>query len=159
MRKRFYDDGLRFQCQGSGNCCVSRGEYGYVFLTEEDRANMAKELKISLKNFEKNYCEKTQGVWHLKEIPGRPECLFLENKKCSIYKARPTQCRTWPFWPEVMNAKTWKKEVATFCPGVGKGKLHSKAHIEREMAIQKESEKLLDSEQIKNMNPPKNSLA
>ncbi len=146
MRKKFYEEGLRFQCQGSGNCCVSRGEYGFVFLTLEDRKRMADTLKLSLAVFTKKYCDRTQGVWHLKEDPRRMECVFLANKKCQVYAGRPTQCRTWPFWPEVMNAKTWKNEVATFCPGVGKGKLHTKTSIEKQLNLQKESENDLTEE-------------
>lgn len=127
--KSFINDGLRFECQGSGNCCVSRGEYGFVYLTEDDRKNMAKELRMRPEDFQREYCAQTKGIWHLKEEPTRTECVFLKDAKCKVYRARPTQCRTWPFWPEVMNAKAWKKEVADFCPGVGKGKLYTKEEI------------------------------
>ncbi len=136
----FFENGLRFECQGSGNCCSSRGEYGFVFLTKEDRQRMAKHLNLSTSTFTRRYCEKTRGVWHLKEDKERPDCMFLEKKKCSLYPARPTQCRTWPFWPEVMNAKTWSKEVATFCPGVGKGKVHSRTEIQKALDEQLASE-------------------
>jgi len=41
------------------------------------------------------------------------------------------QCKTWPFWPESMDAKTWKKEIASFCPGVNKGRLYSQSEIDQ----------------------------
>lgn len=129
----FYKNGLRFQCQGSGKCCTSHGEYGFVFLTIDDRRRFAKYLNISTSEFTKTYCERTNNAWHLKEDPANPDCMFLKNKRCTVYEARPTQCRTWPFWPEVMNAKAWATEVATFCPGVGKGPLISKEEIEKVM--------------------------
>ena len=31
-----YQNGIRFQCQGSGKCCVSRESYGYVYLSKKD---------------------------------------------------------------------------------------------------------------------------
>lgn len=139
-QSQFYEKGLRFECQGSGNCCTSRGEYGFVYLTPEDRKRMAKHMKMTPSAFTRKYCERTKGLWYLKEEKARPDCMFLDNKKCSIYHARPTQCRTWPFWPEVMNAKTWSKEVASFCPGVGKGKLHSPKEIAKTLAVQHQSE-------------------
>jgi len=139
----FYKNGLKFECQGSGKCCTSHGEYGFVFLTLEDRKRIAKQLKISTLQFTKNYCQKNKGLFHLREDLGNPDCLFLKNKRCSIYSARPTQCRTWPFWPEVLNAKTWRKDVASFCPGVGKGKLHSKEEIHHSMMEQYETERNL----------------
>lgn len=139
----FYKNGLKFECQGSGKCCTSHGEYGFVFLTLNDRQRIAKHLKISTLQFTKSYCQKNKGLFHLREDLGNPDCLFLKNKRCSIYSARPTQCRTWPFWPEVLNAKTWSKDVASFCPGVGKGPLHSKEKIHQTMLEQYEAERKL----------------
>jgi hypothetical protein len=67
--------------------------------------------------------------------------MFLKGKSCGIYEARPTQCRTWPFWPEIMDAKAWKKDVVEFCPGVGKGALISGDEIEKILKEQIQSEK------------------
>ncbi|MEQ1723584.1 MAG: YkgJ family cysteine cluster protein [Pseudobdellovibrio sp.] len=143
----FYEQGLKFECQGSGKCCTSHGEFGFVFLTKEDRARFAAHLGIKLGEFKKQYCDRTNGVWHLKENPKKPDCMFLKSKRCSVYEARPNQCRTWPFWPEVMNAKAWKSEVASFCPGVGKGKLWGRDEIDAIVAKDKENErKLLNGE-------------
>lgn len=138
-KKKWWDDGIRFQCQGSGQCCVSRGEFGFVYLTLEDRKRMAKVLKLSTASFTRQYCQKTDGVYHLKDGQG-PDCIFLKDKRCSVYEGRPVQCRTWPFWPEVMNAKTWKKEVAKFCPGVGKGRVHSASEIRSTLSLQEKWE-------------------
>ena len=142
----FYHAGLKFECQGSGKCCTSRGEYGYVFLTLEDRQRIAKHLRLPTRQFTKEYCQKTQGYFHLKEDLVNPDCIFLIKNRCSIYAARPTQCRTWPFWPEVLNAKTWSKEVASYCPGIGKGKLHSPSTIEKIAEEQARSEQALHRE-------------
>lgn len=142
----FIKNGIKFECQGSGKCCTSHGEYGFVFLTLEDRQRMAKHLRLSTQKFTKTYCEKTSGYFHLREDMTNPDCLFLVKKRCSVYVARPTQCRTWPFWPEVLNAKTWSTDVANFCPGVGKGKTHSTATIEKAAQEQTRSENLLHRE-------------
>lgn len=147
----FYEQGLQFECQGSGKCCTSHGEFGMVFLTKEDQKRFAKYLKLSIRDFNKIYCDQTQGIWHLKEniVNNKinPDCLFLKGNRCSAYEARPNQCRTWPFWPEIMNAKAWKAEVENFCPGVGKGKIWSKAEIEASMKMDTENDnKLLNGE-------------
>lgn len=139
-KSNWWEEGLRFECQGSGKCCTSHGEYGYVYLTLQDRRRLAKFLNLSTRSFTLKYCRQTDGFWHLKEENNQPDCQFLKNKRCQIYEARPTQCRTWPFWPEVMNAKTWKKEVQAFCPGVGKGPVHSADYIRSQLAEQERSE-------------------
>lgn len=138
--KEWWRDGVQFQCQGSGKCCTSHGEFGFVYLTLEDRKRFAKHLKMRTGEFTKKYCDKTGGIWHLKEDPKNPDCMFLKNKGCSVYEARPTQCRTWPFWPEVMGAKEWAKEVKAFCPGVGKGKIWSEKEIVKALNDQLDSE-------------------
>lgn len=118
---KWWEEGIRFECQGSGNCCLSRGQYGYVYLTQTDRKKMSESLGLTLQDFTKKYCEFSDGLFHLKNDSESEECLFLKKNRCTVYSARPTQCKTWPFWPENMNAKSWNKEVKSFCPGVGKG--------------------------------------
>jgi len=147
----WYKDGIQFECQGSGQCCVSHGEYGFVYVTSADRKRMAKLRGIPTSEFTKKFCLKEEGLFRLKDgdpIPvsvptskagaspaafktelAKP-CVFLEKKRCTIYSARPAQCRTWPFWPETMSAKAWTKDVAKFCPGVGKGRVWSREEID-----------------------------
>ncbi|MGE0762362.1 MAG: YkgJ family cysteine cluster protein [Bdellovibrionales bacterium] len=120
-QKKWWSEGVQFECQGSGKCCTSHGEFGFVFLTLKDRRRFAKHFKMTTAAFTTQYCDRQGEHFHLKEDPKNPDCMFLKAKRCSVYEARPTQCRTWPFWPEVMSAKAWKKDVAAFCPGVGKG--------------------------------------
>ena len=123
----FWDNGLRFECQGTGHCCTSRGEYGYVYLTREDRQRLADHMKLTLQQFLSAYCAVTADNVHLKN-PDK-DCGFLQDKRCTVYAARPTQCRTWPFWAENMNATAWNDEVASCCAGVGKGRLWSAEEI------------------------------
>lgn len=135
----FWKDGLQFECQGSGGCCVSRGGYGFVWMTIEDRRRMSKVLSMSTSAFTKKYCMKQGGIWRLKD-GSSDSCVFMQGSKCGVYVGRPTQCRTWPFWPETLNAKTWNSEVARFCPGVGKGRVWSREEIAEVLAEQKASE-------------------
>ena len=141
MKKdKWWSEGIQFQCQGSGKCCVSRGEYGYVYVTIEDRRKLAKHFKLSTTQFTKKYCNQEAGIWKIRDFTDA--CSFLKENKCSVYQARPMQCRTWPFWPENMGAKAWNKEVTSFCPGVGKGKHWSAEEIEKQLTLQSKSEDL-----------------
>lgn len=128
MTQRFWAEGIRFECQGSGHCCTSRGEYGYVYLTRQDRRRLAEHLELTPPQLMEKHLEVTDGHVHLK-FPDE-NCAFLDGKRCSIYEARPTQCRTWPFWPENMSPKAWKEEVVASCAGVGKGRVWSAKEID-----------------------------
>ena len=125
--KKWWEDGVRFECQGSAKCCVSRGRYGFVYMTTKDRERMAKVLGMTPKAFTRKYCTKDHGDYYINDP--EKDCLFLDDKRCTVYEGRPEQCRTWPFWPENMSARTWSKEIRSFCPGVGKGRLHSADEI------------------------------
>ena len=127
-----YSNGIQFECQGSGKCCVSRDSYGFVYLSDGDLNRFSKYFKLSIKNFKEKYCQMTDGFIHLiekTELKGN--CIFLKNKKCSVYENRPSQCRTWPFWNENMSAKVWNEDISINCPGVGKGKFIDAKKIKR----------------------------
>ena len=101
---------------------------------------MADHLGMKLSTFTQKHCDQQDGVWKLKDGPS-DNCPFLVGRKCGVYEARPSQCRTWPFWPELMNARTWDEDVASFCPGVGRGRLWSPAEIDVEVQRQIKAER------------------
>lgn len=116
---------MNFKCQQTGRCCVARGNIGFVFLTKKDidrlvlhtgipADQLAKRSRFEYTRFSKAPVE----AWHLSK--SEDQCRFLKGKQCSVYEARPTQCRTYPYWPENMNAERWAEE-GKFCAGIGKG--------------------------------------
>jgi Fe-S-cluster containining protein len=128
VAEAFWSAGIHFACQQSGKCCTARGDYGYVYVDSRERTAMAKHLGISLATLRADYLQQSDGLWHLRD-PDK-DCMFLEDRRCRIYEARPGQCRTWPFWPENLAAEhTWQEDVAAFCPGVGKGESFSAEEI------------------------------
>jgi hypothetical protein len=109
--RNWWHGGIRFACQGSGKCCVSRGAYGYVYLTLADRRRLASAHGLPTREFTRKFCAKSEGLFHL--VDEGAQCRFLSGNRCSVYESRPTQCRTWPFWPENMSAKAWTASVRT----------------------------------------------
>ena len=129
---KFYEKGLRFSCTGCGECCRARhGEPSWVYVTIDERRRLARHLKLSTSAFTRRYCEKPQGFWHLKNPTS--DCTFLDGARCTVYDARPGQCRTYPFWRENMNAKAWKGGVLKECEGAGHGRLWTREEIERRL--------------------------
>jgi Fe-S-cluster containining protein len=111
---------LRFECQrGCINCC---NQSGYVYLTEDDLSRAAKFTRMSRRTFETRYVYRTRHQLRFRK-PRDKQCPFLLDHGCSIHPAKPTQCRTFPFWPELVeNRKEWK-DASRFCPGIGQGPL------------------------------------
>ncbi len=122
-------DGLRFSCTQCGNCCT--GPSGFVWFTDGECAKMAASFGMTPAEFCQQYAHRTQGRWTLNEqlTEHGYDCTFLrrdaEGKAlCSIYKIRPRQCRTWPFWPENLGDEAAWDSAARTCPGINHGKLY-----------------------------------
>lgn len=127
----WYEDGLRFACTQCGNCCT--GPPGAVWFTDDEAAVMAKRCGVDIETFHARYTRKLGARRSLREHHNEHgyDCIFLDRKTqpgravCSLYDARPGQCRTWPFWPENLGSEAaWDRAKRdTPCPGMGEGKL------------------------------------
>jgi len=112
--------GKRFACTGCGVCCTGSGE---VWFNDRELRALADFKGMDADGFAKAYCKtgytKKQG-WHmLKTKAGSDHCVFLENgTHCSVYGARPLQCSTYPWWPELMDEHDWQEEAEFVCEGI-----------------------------------------
>ena len=137
--KPWYHKGLRFECTRSGNCCRTHGEYAYVYLSEDEIRAASRFLGGSRAEFVETWCEEEDG-WILLRAD-RPECPFLgPDSLCRIHPVRPAQCRAWPFWEENLERETWEGAVKACCPGVGRGRLYTRAEIEELARLAAEQE-------------------
>jgi Fe-S-cluster containining protein len=59
------------------------------------------------------------------------DCIFWESDGCSVYRHRPMQCRSYPFWSgNLISRHSWE-QLKSSCPGIGAGRVHSRREIER----------------------------
>ncbi|MFO0903779.1 MAG: YkgJ family cysteine cluster protein [Pirellulales bacterium] len=127
----WYKDGLRFQCTQCGDCCT--GAPGYVWVNQAEIEALAKLVGEELEAFEDKYVRRIGVRRSLVEFPNG-DCVFFDSqaRKCTVYDARPRQCRTWPFWDSNLRKKEDWDWVCTVCPGSGKGPLYSIETIEQQ---------------------------
>jgi uncharacterized protein len=124
----WYADGLHFECLPEcGQCCTTRGEFAYVYFENDDLEKLATFLGLSVEACADKYTVLDEGERMLKM--DQPTCPFLEGWKCGVYPARPTQCRTFPFWPENLKSKAAWDKLQGYCPGIDRGPLHPLAMI------------------------------
>lgn len=117
----WYNDGLRFTCTRCGHCCT--GEPGFVWVDDTDVAAIAELRGESVEELKALYTRLTDRGRTLREkLDG--DCVFYDRKSgCTIYPARPPQCRTWPFWESnVKTPEAWQ-HTCEICPGSGQGEL------------------------------------
>jgi Fe-S-cluster containining protein len=93
-----------------------------VYLTEDDLRRAAEFIGMTPEAFEKKFVYRTRHFLRLRK-PRGSQCHFLFDSGCSIHPAKPTQCRVFPFWPELVeNRKAWRA-ARVYCPGIETGPL------------------------------------
>ena len=130
----WYVGGLHLEGNECGGCCSGPGE-GYIWVTKQEIEFIAEHLKITLEELRRKYTRRVGLRTTIIEDSATRDCIFLTDRagrrSCEIYPVRPTQCRSWPFWPEnLKNPSAWNR-AAQKCPGINRGRLYSFEEIER----------------------------
>ncbi len=114
---------LRFACTGCGRCCIGGGEY-HVFLTDDAAETIRQHLQLGRAWFRRRYLRRLPDGDQVAAMSRSGRCIFLgKDNGCKIYAVRPVQCRTYPFWPEVVNSRTsWTREGRR-CEGIDRGRI------------------------------------
>ena len=124
MNKPWWKDGLPFKCTQCGHCCKIEG---YVWVNDEEIQAMADHLKMTADDFEWQSVRRVGRRRSLFEKPNH-ECIFWEDG-CTVYPARPTQCKTFPFWKQNLESMDEWLDVVEECPGSGTGVVYSAKEI------------------------------
>lgn len=133
----WYSAGLRFTCTQCGDCCS--GAPGFVWVKQGEIEALAKLVtEGDVESFEDQYVRRVGARKSLKEFPSG-DCVFLDAKtrRCTVYSARPEQCRTWPFWDSNLQTPADWKAAQKACPGCGHGQLYELAQIEDQRKVVK----------------------
>ncbi len=100
-----------------GRCCT--GESGYIYVTMNEIEKISILLDMKIRDFASEYLFKKGYKYSIKEVMHNDshECIFYdrESNGCKIYHARPSQCKTFPFWDYY---KTRVDELKLECPGI-----------------------------------------
>ena len=100
--------------------------------------DLATHLNLPIDEFTNQYLELHDGKFVLKSRD--VACIFLENDVCTVYEARPIQCRTFPFWPANLKSLYRWKIIMLECEGIGQGKHYSRSEIETIIKTQSATE-------------------
>lgn len=128
----WYQEGLAFRCTRCGHCCT--GAPGYVWVSHDEIRQLAEFRGEEVREFSSKFVRRVRNRHSLIEKPGG-DCIFWDKEAgCTVYPARPVQCRTWPFWPENVESPEAWEQVCQVCPGSGHGRLYTVEEIRCELA-------------------------
>lgn len=130
----WYKDGLQFQCTQCGNCCT--GAPGVVWVNAEEIQRIAEVLGKTVGEVKLEHTRLVGRRTSLKEF-ANGDCTFFDGqtRKCTIYSARPRQCRTWPFWNSNLESPEAWQSLKPGCPGIDRGNFYPLEEIERQAAV------------------------
>jgi len=124
---------LHFQCTSCGVCCTGDDDHG-VFMSDREAERIRRLLDVSRTWFRRRYVRRLgDDEWEAR-LDGDGRCPFLAaSGRCEAYAARPGQCRSYPFWPEILSSRrAWNRE-ARRCEGIGRGPELAVGVIERRL--------------------------
>ncbi len=129
--------GVRFRCTGCGRCC--EGPEGYVWLELSDIERLAGHLDMDRFAFTRTYVRRVHREFALIDQPNGDCVFYRRGEGCTVYAARPRQCRTFPFWPEIVRSERSWRAAARNCPGIdeeGEGSFVPAAEVLRQLRVQ-----------------------
>ena len=90
--------------------------------TPRERAAIRAFLKLSPAWFRRRYLVRVDADTTGIRLERNGRCPFLGvDNRCRIYAVRPRQCRTYPWWPELVEKKRDWTEEAQRCEGMNRG--------------------------------------
>lgn len=141
MQPFYLRQALRFSCTQCGQCCATAGEY-HVYLSDEESERIRAHLQLSRNWFRRRYLQCLEDGEQVLTSGPDERCIFLDaGGKCRVYATRPVQCRTYPFWPELVgSARAWNRE-ARRCEGINRGGVVARSTIRRALYDCREQQK------------------
>jgi len=129
----WYVGGLHFECLQCGRCCAGPAE-GYIWVSRPEIELIANYLKETVGQVRRKFLRRVGLRTTIIEDHFTKDCIFLQEsggqKTCTIYPVRPSQCRSWPFWPNNLESPDAWNRAAQKCPGINRGRLYSREEIE-----------------------------
>eukprot|EP00873_Tetraselmis_striata_P006859 jgi/Tetstr1/427123/TSEL_001710.t1 len=114
-------EGRSFMCTLCGKCCTGKGE---VWISDEEGLRIAASLNMNKEQFHRQYTKSYRKYdgWRLLKYKSNlnDDCIFLQpDNTCGIHDVRPSQCATYPWWPEIVAEDTlWEQERDDVCEGL-----------------------------------------
>ena len=102
-----------FACQGCGACCV---QPGYVFVTLAEAEAIARFLGKDPESYHRKHVTQAEGQYALR-TPYKKGCIYIKDGRCLIYPVRPEQCRSFPYWDDVIKTDDGWRDISKYCPG------------------------------------------
>lgn len=131
---------LRFSCTRCGRCCTGNTDY-HVYLNDAEAEKIRVFIGFGRSWFRRRYLARDADGSLILQARDNGACIMLDKDgSCRVYAARPVQCATYPFWPEVVKTTTaWRREGQR-CEGIDQGEIIPVERVEKALQLCREAE-------------------
>jgi len=98
-------------------------------LSPEEEQRLAGHLQIDIAGLRARFETTRWRFPSLRERAGGECVMHGPDGRCRVYPCRPLMCRTWPFWPELLESQESWTAAARHCPGMNDGRLWTAEEI------------------------------
>lgn len=120
---------LVFGCTACGKCCERPG---LVYMTDDDIEALAHHFGMTTGEVKVSMLERDGSDWVV-QVDETAPCVFYNahDTSCKIHPVKPLQCRTYPFWAEVVGTRRAWRQEQKLCPGIGEGRAYAADEVRR----------------------------
>lgn len=134
VRNEYLLKSKNFSCTECGKCCTGSGvvwanhaelEAIRGLIAPEATFEDFHEAYVDVEEMKRRNVDVDAKEWFVlknadTKLNGAEHCIFLnaETNQCRIYSARPLQCATYPWWPELLSSREWREEGMNVCEGI-----------------------------------------
>ncbi len=103
-------------------------------MTRDEIDRMAEHLGVSVHAFWKRYdvfIDEGAGEPAIAAKNGAGCPLLGEERRCTVHPVKPQQCKSWPFWEEMVDDRDQWAKAKSYCPGLDaeSGRLYQRKEI------------------------------
>lgn len=149
----YHSKPIRFKCTECSRCCYG-GKYAYVRASSQEIEKIISFMNINADTFKADYLIKLVDNGYgirmkitviAQALNKKGPCMLLSAKgKCSVYPVRPMQCRTYPFWSEILISEAkWNSEIER-CEGIQQGEIIETEYIEQQKELSVNAEIIIN---------------
>jgi len=125
-----YPRDVHFRCLKCASCCGdTKAHVRHILLLKLEAERIAEVTSKTIEEFARKAEGHAPYAYEMRKTKEEEKCVFLENKRCTIYPLRPLICRFYPFELKITKNGKCYFLYTKECQGIGKGKKLTKEYF------------------------------
>jgi Fe-S-cluster containining protein len=122
---------VRFECLNCALCCGdTKTRVRHILLLKKEAERISKATSKTIIEFAEKIERHSPYVYEMRKTAQNGKCVFLSDRRCTVYELRPVICRFYPFELRLTKDEKHEFDFTKECPGMSKGKTLKKKYFD-----------------------------